>query len=97
MKIKRVNPDVYLDRTNSWCIAKFMVIADLSIEDVAEVLHVNPGTIRTKLYRDSWSMEDFIRFINLVIHKMKESFDYNLGNDLDWLIDIYDEGGIRLQ
>ena len=86
----RVNPLRYKNRPNSYIITTLMVDADMSVEDAANGINCSASTFQTKLYRDQWSMEDFIRFLHFYIKTKLEnddSFEYQ--HDLSDVIDIY--------
>ena len=65
-----------------------MVDADMSVEDAANGINCSPSTFQTKLYRDQWSMEDFIRFLHFCM-KTKLDNDETFEIDINAAIDIY--------
>ena len=84
----RVNPLRYKNRPNSYIITTLMVDADMSVEDAANGINCSASTFQTKLYRDQWSMEDFIRFLHFCI-KTKLDNGGTFEIDLNTVMDIY--------
>ena len=83
MKTKPINPyKYYPDRPNSYIIAYLMKHYHIETEEASRIMGVLPETFRTKLYRNSFSMEQFIRIMNVCC--IKEDVD------ISSLVNVYD-------
>lgn len=86
----RVNPYRYQNRPNSYIITTLMIGADMSVEEAANGINCSQSTFQTKLYRDQWNMEDFIRFLHFWIKtKLEHDDTFEASDDLSSFIDIY--------
>ena len=84
----RVKSKTYLDRPSSYIVAMMMETYGKSTNDISEAIKCSPETFKSKLKRNSFTMEEFIRIMD--VSYPKEILD------LSPIIKMYDDGGIRL-
>lgn len=86
--ISRVKSKTYVDRPSSYLVAKLMEQYDKSTNDISEAIKYSPDTFKSKLKRNSFTMEDFIRIMNECLPREQ--------CDLSPIVELYDNGGIKL-
>lgn len=84
----RVKSKTYLDRPSSYIVAAMMEAYGTSTNDISEAIKCSPETFKSKLNRNSFTMEEFIRIMDV-------SYPKDI-LDLSPIIKMYDDGGIRL-
>ena len=86
--ISRVKSKTYVDRPSSYIVAAMMEAYGTSTNDISEAIKCSPETFKSKLKRNSFTMEEFIRIMDACYPK--EILD------LSPIIEIYDRGKVRL-